>query len=195
MSSADGSSQSINNPILSQTASDLARKVAETQYIDDGEALIKHLGGSVVYQESGEVFTQEKITVRVFGEEHSFESKYDMVQWIIKDVVPKVAPGAAQALSKSDADSDRGTGITKQSRGLFVGGIMIAWGILGALWIYFRDSDSLDLDAPQNAIVHAAIWVTIGCGIVAWYASAPRSARARRSSRDFPGRKDRHPRN
>jgi hypothetical protein len=73
-----------------QTAAGWARRVAATGYVDDGETLIKQLGGSVFYQELGEIFTDEKITVRVFDEEHSFESKYDMVQWIIKDLVPKV---------------------------------------------------------------------------------------------------------
>jgi hypothetical protein len=85
----------VESPAVPQTAPDWARRVTATGYVDDGEALIKQLGGTVAYQVSGEVFTSTKITVRVFGVEHSFESQYDMVQWIIKDVVPRVMSGPA----------------------------------------------------------------------------------------------------
>jgi hypothetical protein len=65
--------------------------VAATEYVEDGEALIKQLGATVVYQEPGLFSTgEEKIIVPIFGQEHSFESAYDMVQWIIREVVPKV---------------------------------------------------------------------------------------------------------
>jgi hypothetical protein len=84
--------------VLPKTASDLARRVTATRYVEDGEALIRQLGGTVIYQETGEIFTSTKITVRVFGEEHAFESRYDMVQWIIKVVVPR-------AMSAADAGS------------------------------------------------------------------------------------------
>jgi hypothetical protein len=83
-----------------QTVADWARRVVATGYVDDGETLIKQLGGSVVYQDFGEIFTHEKITVRLPGEEHSFESKYDMVQWIVKDLVPKVLASSAKPSSK-----------------------------------------------------------------------------------------------
>ena len=92
--------ETLENPVLPQTASGWARRVTATGYVDDGEALVKQLGGSIVYQEFGEIFTHEKITVRISGEEHSFESKYNMVQWIIKDLVPKVLSGQAKPLSK-----------------------------------------------------------------------------------------------
>lgn len=84
----------IKSSVLPQTASGWARRVAATGYVEDGEALIKQLGGSVVYQESGEILTHEKIMVRVFDEERQFENMHDMVQWIIKDVVPRVTSGS-----------------------------------------------------------------------------------------------------
>jgi hypothetical protein len=86
--------------VLPQTATGWARRVSATGFVDDGEALVKQLGGLVVYQESGEIFTHEKIAVRVSGEEHSFDSKYAMVQWIIKDLVPKVLSSPGKAVSK-----------------------------------------------------------------------------------------------
>jgi len=80
---------------------DCARRVAATEYVEDGEALVKQLGGTVVYQEPGLFSTrEEKIIVRIFGQEHSFESAYDMVQWIIREVVPKVMSRQAKPLSE-----------------------------------------------------------------------------------------------
>jgi heat shock protein HtpX len=77
-----------------------ARTVAATQYVADGEALIKQLGGTVVYQNFGVFSTrEEKIIVRIFGQEHSFETPYDMAQWIIKEVVPKVMSRQSKLLS------------------------------------------------------------------------------------------------
>jgi hypothetical protein len=93
--------------VLPQTAPDWARRVTATGYVDDGEALIKQLGGTVVYQESGEIFTRTEITVRVFGVEHSFESQYDMVQWIIKDVVARVMSGPANPAGGITTDRRR----------------------------------------------------------------------------------------
>jgi hypothetical protein len=80
-----------------QTASDWARRVAVTGYVDDGEALIKQLGGTVVYEAIGKVFATTHVAVRVFGEERSFESSHDMVQWIVRDVVPRVISDQANA--------------------------------------------------------------------------------------------------
>jgi hypothetical protein len=75
--------------------------VVATGFIEDGEALIKQLGGTIVYPESGAFSTpEEKIIVCVFGQEHSFERQYDMVQWIIKEVVPKVMSHQAKPLSE-----------------------------------------------------------------------------------------------
>jgi heat shock protein HtpX len=80
---------------------DCARRVAAREYVEDGEALIKQLGGAVVYEGFGEFSTREgKIIVRIFGQEHSFESQYDMVQWIVKEVVPKVMSRQAKPLSE-----------------------------------------------------------------------------------------------
>jgi len=81
----------------------------------------------------------------------------------------------------TDSDSGLFGGISRQSRGIFIGVIFIAWGIIGAVVSYVSDTDSFDIirmiDASQNAIVHAILWVGIGGGIVAWYAIGPGSSR------------------
>jgi hypothetical protein len=81
-------------------------------------------------------------------------------------------------------DSDRGGGgITKSAKGLIVGAIFIAWGVIGALMSYVSDSGSFDIiqmvDASDNAIVHAVIWIAAGTGIVAWYWMGPGASRRR----------------
>jgi hypothetical protein len=86
------------------------------------------------------------------------------------------------------ADSDTDTGITRQGKMIFVGVIFIVWGIIGALWSYYSDSDSFDLirmlDASENAIVHAVIWIAAGGGIIAWYTIGPGSSRGSGSDDD-----------
>jgi|GEM_PF-4319824 len=76
------------------------------------------------------------------------------------------------------ADSD--TGITRQGKGIFVGVIFIAWGVIGAIWSYYNDTDSLDfvrmLDASRNAIVHAMIWIGLGGGLILWNLFGPGSS-------------------
>jgi hypothetical protein len=78
------------------------------------------------------------------------------------------------------ADSESGTGITRQGKGIFVGVLFIAWGVIGALWSYYGDTDSLDIirmmDASENAIVHAVIWTGLGVGFVLWYMIGPGSS-------------------
>jgi hypothetical protein len=67
-----------------------ARKVAATRYIEDGEALVKELGGTLSYEETGRIFKTRRITVKVLGDERQFASSgsgrtpdYEMVQWVI----------------------------------------------------------------------------------------------------------------
>jgi len=76
------------------------------------------------------------------------------------------------------ADSD--TGIARQGKMIFVGVIFIAWGIVGAIWSYYGDTDSLDIitmvDASQNAIVHAVIWIGLGGGLILWNLFGPGSS-------------------
>lgn len=81
-------------------------------------------------------------------------------------------------------DSDTGGGgITKQARGFIVGAIFIAWGVIGAVISYVSDSDSFDIvrmvDASDNAILHAVIWIAVGAGIIAWYWIGPGASRRR----------------
>jgi hypothetical protein len=76
------------------------------------------------------------------------------------------------------ADSD--TGITRQGKAIFLGVIFIAWGMIGAIWTYYSDTDSLDIikmvDASQNAIVHAVIWIGLGSGLILWNLFGPGSS-------------------
>jgi hypothetical protein len=109
----------LDSQVPPQSVADWARRVAATGYVDDAEAFIKQLGGSVAYQELGEIFTHEKITVDVLGEEHSFESKYDMVQWVIKELVPKVQQGRYVVAPNQHADQPvilQTAGVTRASR-------------------------------------------------------------------------------
>ncbi len=74
-----------------KTLSDWAARVAATGFIEDGEELVKQLDGTVTYRQNGHESAEAPITVRVLGEERGFENGYAMVQWIIKDLVPKAA--------------------------------------------------------------------------------------------------------
>jgi len=84
------------------------------------------------------------------------------------------------------ADSD--TGITRQGKAIFLGVIFIAWGVIGAIWSYYSDTDSLDfirmVDASQNAIVHAVIWIGLGGGLIFWYLIGPGSSSRKASGND-----------
>ena len=55
--------------------------------------------------------------------------------------------------------------------------LFIAWGVIGAIWSYYSDTDSLDIirmmDASENAIVHAVIWIGLGVGLILWYLIGP----------------------
>ena len=109
----------LNSQVPPQSVADWARRVAATAYVDDGEALINQLGGPVDYRELGKIFTHEKITVQVLGEEHSFESKYEMVQWVIKVLVPEVQRGryvVAPNQRAGQSANSQTAGVTRASR-------------------------------------------------------------------------------
>jgi hypothetical protein len=78
------------------------------------------------------------------------------------------------------ADSESDTGITRQGKRIFVGVLFIAWGVIGAIWSYYGDTDSLDIirmmDASENAIVHAVIWIGLGVGLILWSMIGPGSS-------------------
>jgi hypothetical protein len=80
----------------------------------------------------------------------------------------------------TDSDSGLLGAMSRRGRGIFIGAIFIAWGIIGAVVSYVGDTDSLDIvrviDASQNAIVHAVLWIAIGGGFIAWYAIGPGSS-------------------
>ena len=74
-----------------KTPSDWAARVATTRFMDDGEELIKRLGGSVDWESK-----KAAVVVRVLGQERTFDSGMDMVAWIVRDLAPKVEAEAAK---------------------------------------------------------------------------------------------------
>lgn len=58
-------------------------------------------------------------------------------------------------------------------RKALIGGIgLIAYGILGGLYSYWRDSNSMDFFAMsyavQGAVTHALLFGVVGLGFIAW---------------------------
>jgi uncharacterized membrane protein YhaH (DUF805 family) len=83
------------NEAQTKTALDCARRLLETKFVDDAKALIEALEGTISYIEKGVIFSKLGILVHVFGERRLFNSEYEMVQWIAKEVAPKVVEGRA----------------------------------------------------------------------------------------------------
>ena len=54
---------------------------------------------------------------------------------------------------------------------------MIAFGIAGAVFSYYRDSNSFNLidmiHAGDFAILHAVLWTIAGLFVMAWYSISP----------------------
>jgi hypothetical protein len=67
-----------------KTPADWAARVAITGFIEDAEQLIRQLGGAV---EKGK---GTRVSVRVSGEERTFANGFEMVQWTLRELVPKV---------------------------------------------------------------------------------------------------------
>ena len=72
-----------------QTAADWAARVAITGFIEDAEGLIRQLGGAV---ERGK---GTRMSVRVSGEDHTFANGFELVQWTLRELVPKIGPDVA----------------------------------------------------------------------------------------------------
>lgn len=74
--------------------------------------------------------------------------------------------------------------MTRQGKKIILGIVFIAWGIIGGLWSYFSNSNSLDFvrmtDASENAIFHAGLWIVLGAGLIAYYAFGPGSSSRKR---------------
>ncbi|MDB5578341.1 MAG: hypothetical protein JWR80_3517, partial [Bradyrhizobium sp.] len=69
----------------------MADSLLQNQYVNDAIALIEKVGGTVSQQrKQGRLFAKDEIVVEVFGESHNFEREYDMTQWVIKTVVPRI---------------------------------------------------------------------------------------------------------
>jgi len=66
--------------------------------------------------------------------------------------------------------SQSGTGLTRQEKLISLGFVFISWGIVGAVWSYLSDTNSLDIlrmmSASENAIFHAVLWCAIGAGFL-----------------------------
>jgi hypothetical protein len=68
---------------------------------------------------------------------------------------------------------ENSTRAQRQRKGLIGGGLLIAYGIIGAFISYYRDSNSFNLidmlDAGQFAVLHAVIWTIAGLCVMGWY--------------------------
>jgi hypothetical protein len=75
------------------------------------------------------------------------------------------------------SEQDEDSGMTRQGKMMWVGLIFIAWSIVGAVISSVSDSNSLDLirmiDASDNAVVHAVLWIAVGAGILSWSLAGP----------------------
>jgi len=76
----------------SEAAKTWAKKVLETEYVADAVTLIETLGGRVVTEtKAGGLFFSSVVwVVEVFGASHRFDSEYDMAQWTVKTIAPRV---------------------------------------------------------------------------------------------------------
>jgi len=63
----------------------------QTNYVSYAVALVAKLGGTVTHEKSGALLSRKIIIiVLVLGEYCQFESEYDMAQWLINTIVPRV---------------------------------------------------------------------------------------------------------
>jgi hypothetical protein len=72
-----------------KTPADWAARVAITGFIEDAEELIRQLGGAV---ERGK---GTRVSVRLSGEARAFANGYELVQWTLRELVPRVGTDAA----------------------------------------------------------------------------------------------------
>ena len=60
-----------------------------------------------------------------------------------------------------------------KTKGLLNAALLVAWGWLGAIYLYFRDKGSMDYSAMSNAlqgaILHAVLFTVAGLLVLAWY--------------------------
>jgi hypothetical protein len=75
---------------FSRSVREMAETLVRTQYVNDAVALIDKLGGSIAQDEKGTLFVKSYRVVRVLGESRNFSNDYDMTQWVIAIIVPKV---------------------------------------------------------------------------------------------------------
>jgi hypothetical protein len=64
-----------------------------THYVSDAVSLIEELGGSVVTETkpgSGFIFKNVVWVVHVFDATHQFDREYEMAQWVVNTIAPRV---------------------------------------------------------------------------------------------------------
>ena len=65
----------------------------------------------------------------------------------------------------------------RRNKGLVIGGLFIAYDVLGGLWDYVRDSNSMDFFAMgyalKGAFLHAVLFSLAGLAVIAWYRLKP----------------------
>jgi hypothetical protein len=85
-------------------------------------------------------------------------------------------------------DSNPAPLTARQSKMVWVGAAMIAYGIISASVTYYNDANSLTIftmiDPMEDAMVQVAIWVGIGAVTIFWYLIGPGSAPDQRSDGD-----------
>lgn len=69
---------------------ELAQTLLMTQFVADAQNLIDKLGGTIKYVPVG-FFGRSEMLLSVLNISRTFKTEYDMVQWIIKNVVPKIS--------------------------------------------------------------------------------------------------------
>jgi len=61
----------------------------------------------------------------------------------------------------------------RRRKGLISGGLLIGWGVVGAIWSYYRDRNSMDFFAMgyamRGAITHFVLFGIAGLCVIGWY--------------------------
>jgi prolipoprotein diacylglyceryltransferase len=68
-------------------------------------------------------------------------------------------------------------GADRRRKGVIGGSLLIAYGVLGAIWDYYRDSTSMDYFAKgyamKGAVLHLVLFGLAGLCVIGWYRRDP----------------------
>jgi curved DNA-binding protein CbpA len=73
----------------------LAETLVHSEFVNDAVALVEALNGEIKHLKlpGGGLFTKVVISVQVLEEKQIFANEFEMTQWVIKNIVPKVMLG------------------------------------------------------------------------------------------------------